>query len=524
MRFDRLAVAMAMLCLGAPLQAAWLEVRTPHFRIYSEGTPDTARRFATNLERFDRSIRTIFAFADRPGDDPNPLTVFMVDSIDQVSSLCRGGAKVARGESDPCRYVAGFYDGRAAGSVAFVPRTAADNPTGARTILFHEYAHHLMLANSPAAYPAWYVEGFAELISNVKLDKPGEVGIGLPAEDRFWSLTQERRIPVRELLTAKPADLSSADGVTFYGRAWLLTHYLTFSPTRTRQLTNYLGAINQGKSSEEAASVAFGDLDTLNKEVEAYLSRGRFSYRPVQVADVPAAAIRIRRLERGEAALMPVRLRSQRAVDEESAPLVVAQARQLAAPWPNDPGAQLILAEAEFDAGYDDETEAAADRVLAVRPDSRDAMIFKALAIMHRASQGHHFDDAIWRAARGWLLKANKIEPDAAWPLFLFYQSFLDQGKTPTANAVSALEQASGLAPQDGHLRMMLVNQYLRDRKLAYARAALAPLAYDPHASGDNPARRLLDRLDKDGLAGASRDMMPNIDISVDEPKPGKPK
>jgi tetratricopeptide (TPR) repeat protein len=519
MRFGGLWAGLFLLGLGAPAHAAWQEVRTPHFLIYSEGSPDFIRRFANNLERFDQSLRKIFQFADPAGDDPNPLTIFMVDSVEQVNSLCRGGHdKANRAEADAaCRYVAGFYDGRASGSVAFVPRAVWDGSIGARTILFHEYAHHMMLANSQAAYPAWYVEGFAEFISNVKLDKPGEVGVGLPANDRYGSLIGGRRIPVRELLTTRAASLNSEDSVTFYARSWLLTHYLTFSLPRNGQITKYLAAINQGKSSADAASMAFGDLDALNKELEAYLTRGKFSYRPVPVTDLPAAAIRIRRLERGEAAMMPIRLQSQRAVTEQSAPLLAGQARHIAAAWPSDPGAQLILAEAEYDAGYDDEAEAAADRVLAVQPDNRKAMIFKALAIMHRAKEANQFADAIWKAARGWLLKANKAEPDAAWPLVLFYRSFLEQGKSPTANAIAALEQGAGLAPQDDQVRMMLVRQYLRERKVAQARAMLVPLAFDPHAAEDNPARRLLERLDKNGLAALSG---PNIDISIEDPEP----
>jgi predicted Zn-dependent protease len=203
----------------------------------------------------------------------------------------------------------------------------------------------------------------------------------------------------------------------------------------------------------------------------------------------------------GEAAMMPIRMQSPRMVDSRTAPLVAADARRIAAAWPGDPGAQLILAEAELDAGDAAAAEAAADRALVAEPGMRIAMIFKARAQMARAQEANRFDDATWRAARGWLLKANKLQPDAAWPLMLFYSSFLQQGEKPTANAVSALKRSAELTPQDNQVRMMLVGQYLRDRQLKEARALLAPLAFDPHASSGNPARRLLERLDRDGLA-----------------------
>ena len=60
------------------------------------------------------------------------------------------------------------------------------------------------------------------------------------------------------------------------------------------------------------------------------------------------------------------------------------------------------------------------------------------------------------------------VQNDAAWPLFLFYETYRDQGTEPTGNATAALERAFDLAPQDESVRMALVNQYLdiKDRSL----------------------------------------------------------
>lgn len=530
MRFGKWVAALAALWMGAPLQAAWYEVRAPHFTVYSQGSADTIRRFVTDLERFDQAARKLLAYADHEGDDPNPLTVFVVENVNAVSKLCKDG-RAKQVEDKACKFVAGFYDGRADGSVAFVPRSAGSgSPLAltAQTILFHEYAHHLMQVNSLAVYPAWYSEGFAEFMANVKLDRAGEVGVGLPAYSRAYSLLRERAIPVRDVLMISPSRLPPGDRSAFYGRAWLLTHYLTFAKGRDNQLTDYLLALNRGTPNAEAAAAAFGDLDVLDKEVRDYLN-GKMSYLPVKVSDLPPERIRIRRLDAGEEALMPIRLQSRRSVNSETAPGVAAEARRLAEAWPGSAGAQLILAEAEFDAGNDDAAEAAADRALAVEPDMAAAMTFKAQAIMHRAQNGNHFDEPIWRAARGWLLKANKIENDAAWPLILYYRSFLQQGKKPTDNAVEALVRGVVLVPQDGGVRLMLVSQYLRDGKVKEAKALLTPLAFHPHAPPDNPARRLLDRIDArgaDALSGwtTTRIETGPIELPPEEPAPKQKK
>lgn len=529
MGFGKWMAALAALGLPAPLQAAWNEVRAPHFIVYSQGSPDTVRRFVTDLERFDQAARKLLSYGDYEGDDPNPLTIFVVDNVDAIVKLCKGGEgkdKADKARADKaCRYVAGFYDGRAEGSVAFVPRSAGGGSPlslGAQTILFHEYAHHLLLANSLAVYPAWYVEGFAEFLSNVKLDRPGEVGIGLPAFSRAYSLFEQRPMPAREILTVNPSTLSPVDRVIFYGRAWLLTHYLSLGPGRKTELTEYLQAINKGEPNAEAAARIFGDFDVLDKELERYM-RGKMPYLPVIVAPIPPERIRVRRLDPGEEALMPVRLQSKRMVDEETAPGVAEEARRLAAPWPSDPGAQIILAEAEYDAGNDDAAEAAADRALSANPAYGAAMIYKALAIMHRAEQANRHDDMVWRGARNWLLKANKIENDAAWPLILFYRSFIQQGSKPTPNAVAALERGVALVPQDDNVRMMLIGQYLRDRKIKEAKQLLSPLAFNPHAPPNNGARRLLDRINERGAEALSGWDMPAIETGPIELPPEKP-
>jgi len=524
MRLGRMMAALVGIGLSAPLCAAWYEVRAPHFIIYSQGSADAIRKFVTDLEDFDQATRKLLNRPDVDGDDPNPVTIFTVDTVASIVKLCKAG-KAKEEASKACKYLGGFYDGRAEGSVAFVPRGAGSGSStdiDARTILFHEYAHHLMFANSLAVYPAWYVEGFAEFLSNVKLDRPGEVGIGRIAGSRAFSLLVQRAIPVREILTADPSSLSPDDRLIFYGRAWLLTHYLTLGTRRDDQLARYLIAINKGQTNAEAATAAFGDLDILNKEVERYM-QARLSYLPVKISSIPPAKIRIRRLSAGEEALMPVRLQSRRSVDDDSAPAVASEARRLAAPWPADPGVQLILAEAEFDAGNDDAAEAAADRALAADPGNGVAMIFKARAIMHRAETQNRYDNATWRSARGWLLKANRIENDAAWPLILFYRSFVQQGSKPTENAVKALERGFILAPQDDSVRMMLVYQLLRDKRVEEAQAVLTPLAFHPHAPADNGARRLLDRIKERGADALSGWTIPTIAPAPLELPPGEP-
>jgi len=487
--FRRL-IALLVVLSTTPAMAAWYEARSRHFIVYSAGTPERVGKFASDLERFDQALRKMLGYADIEGDDANPVTVYALGGANAVASLCSSG----RTEAKECRYVQGFYNTRVSGAVAFVPdRSGASGGLDAREILFHEYAHHLMLGYSGYVYPAWYVEGFAELVSYAKLDERGRVGIGLSADSRGGSLYTIMKMSA--LLEADMAKMSPDQRLDFYAQAWLLTHYLTFSPKRTGQITAYLQAINNGVPARQAATSGFGDLAILESELKRYVQQKRMPFLSIAIPELPAGAIRLRQLSAGEAAMMPIRIRSDRGVNKETAPAVAADAQRIAASYADDPRAQDILAEAAFDADELGVAEAAVDRALARDPADVHGMLYKAQVLMARAGQAGG-RDADWKAVRQWLVKANAIVPDAAWPLYLFYQSYREQGIRPTANAIAGLERAFVLVPQDGSVRMSLVDQYLADNRLAEARAALAPLAFDPHLPPGSSAATLLAEID----------------------------
>ena len=100
-------------------------------------------------------------------------------------------------------------------------------------------------------------------------------------------------------------------------------------------------------------------------------------------------------------------------------------------------------------------------------------------------------------------MKANKLDPEDPEPLMLFHEAQVRDNGRPTANGIAALHYASDLAPQDLGLRAQSAFQYLRDGKLAEARQALAPIAYDPHGGGySQMARTAIQKIDAgDGKA-----------------------
>ena len=476
MRHKALALLSSFLCglalTAGPANAKWREASSEHFLIYSEESPESLRKFATRLERYDAAMRYT---RNLPGRDPGPanrLAIYVVPSAGAVQ-------KLAGGRDD---FIVGFYVPRASGSVAFIPRRFGEGHRGdldPETVLLHEYAHHFLYDNYMAAYPAWFSEGFAEFFSSAKFDDDGGVGLGLPATHRSYGLMGSNPLTVEQLVTHRGERLAEEQREAIYGRGWLLTHYLTFEPSRKGQMAQYLLALNSGKTGIEAATAAFGDLKKLGKELNAYLRRPKLSYIRVAPEAIRIAPVQVRELGPGEQAMMQVKLRSKRGVDSKGALVVLTDARRIAAPFASDASVQTTLAEAEYDAGYYKEAEAAADRALASNPKAVDALIYKAMARMELASGSR--DPATWKEIRRLVSAANAVDPEDPEPLILFYESYLRQGIAPTANAVQGLNYAYNLAPQDRDLRMRVARQYLVDGKSKEAREALSPIAFDPH-------------------------------------------
>lgn len=516
MRIILTAIALlAAPLLTTPAAAAWREASSDHFLIYADSEERWLQGFADRLERLDSAMRLIRAIGTPPGARSNRLTIYVVPSADAVARLCGKG----------CRNIAGFYVPRAGGSIAFTPRRgdaeAGTNSMNADIVLFHEYAHHLMLENFAAAYPRWFVEGFAEFNATAKIDKDGSVMIGVAAQHRANGLILADPLPIETLLDDSKAKLNPRQQDVFYGRAWLLTHMLTFDPARRGQLSTYLKLINDGTSSLAAARTAFGDLTVLAKDMESYLDRRKLSGLNIPAARLKVGAITLRTMTDGEASMMAVRMRSDRGVNQAQAAELVPEARRRAAAFAADPAAQGVLAEAEYDAGHDALCEAAADRALAANPKDRTALLYKGRARLRRAATAKATDPAVWKEARSWFVRANRLDTDAAEPLMLFYTSFLAADQKPSTSAVTGLLRAFELSPHDDGLRMLVVRQLLTDDQPKEARVALLPLAYDPHAPVDNAASKLVALIDA-GTSGPA--ILATIEKKGKEtPAPNKP-
>lgn len=454
---------------------SWKRAETEHFILFSDGTAQELRLDAIKLERFDRLMRTLTGIGDDKGQVK--LSVYFVRSADKVQSLYPG----------PVKNIGGFYAPSPAGAVAVVPRSVDAFGSGDRkfaevedVVLFHEYAHHLMHQYFPVAYPAWYVEGFAEYVSNTRIDADGKASYGIANISRAPSLFLETGMPIEKLLTARVTDLKRSEISQFYARSWLLSHYLSREKTRTGQLKQYLAAIQKGTANLGAARSVFGDLDALDKALNRYM-KGKLEYSQL-VNPLPAPAdFTVTPLDQGTSDSVLLQLKLTRMTKPEEREPIAAELRKLATRFPGNAAILTALAEAEIDLGNHAAAGRAADAAIAAAPANSRALVWKGLSLARPLAGASDRDAAKWKEARGWIVKANRANPEDPLPLMEYYLSFAQAGQAPPAIAIDGVGKAVSLVPQFSGTRLMYASALASQKKFVEAIRILERIANDPH-------------------------------------------
>ncbi len=504
LRFVMLGMTtIGLLASATVVRAEWWEAETSHFVIIAESNRADAETFALRLERFDNALR----FLQRlpiPGPDVGPtnkVRVYRFGDPFEIGELAADGGGRAG--------IAGFYIGRAGASVAFAPTKADDSMRFDRNLdrrqlierttmspestLFHEYVHHFMLQRFNTTYPHWYVEGFAELYSTIDLLDGGAFKVGNVPQHRGPALAQLGDVKLTKLFDHSK-ELSGQERYQAYSFGWLLSHYLNFSKERQGQLRDYLKALNTGEDSLTAATRVFGDLDKLQKELQAY-RKGPFPGYEVVPANYVEPVVKMRRLTPGEEAVIEAHIRSERGVDKSRARSVVNSVAGKDLAYPDNLAVQLIVAEAYSDAREFDKGEAVLKRALAIDPDSQKAHVLMGALIAARADEQK--EPTLYAKARTWFADAVRLDPKDPRAAIGLYLTYYDAREPIPESALLTLEGVFDYSSHDRNYRLILARQLLDENRGKAARSVLAPLAFSAHKQEEaNKVATIVDEID----------------------------
>lgn len=497
-RLAPLLLVIFALYPGVAAARDWYEAETDHFVIVSSGSERDLRKFATRLESFHWLLDQVTGLEDTAPSSMK-VRVILTDGLDGVRRLA--------GESS-LSSVAGFYLTGERGSIAVAPENTRDGRFTNQLVLFHEYAHHHMLQYMPAAYPSWYVEGYAEVAATASFENEGEITFGKAAQHRTYELGANLYNSVADLIDGSYLDDPKTRFRWTYGDAWLIAHYLTFSEDRRGQLRDYLEAINRGNSLKEASS-AFGDLIELQREIIIYGRSRGVPYRSVPLPQNERPSVSIRRIDEVDTELLRHELNFSRlsrlpqiddlddtgepdkqqeefekrladAIEERDAWLTELAA--FASHHPRHAGAWELLAASRCAAELFRECRDAATQSLASDASNPRSTAHKAMADLHLIGEvepARREDVAV--GAINSLVAAFENAPQDPAVLLSYYRSFGLVGLEPPESAISALVTALYLLPQEPVVRLSLAQEFLRLERYRDARTILSPLTQSLH-------------------------------------------
>ena len=266
-----LLLAILLVTWAAPAAALprkndpWIQLRSPHFTLFSNASDRTARKIALDLERLRSALSQLNP--DLRLGSPIPTWVYVFkDTASFASYRLTYQGRPQTGEG---YFVAHPYGNHAA--------INADPRRNATRLIYHEYLHEI-LANTYPDLPLWLNEGLAEYYSTFEV-VGGAAKIGEPIPLHVYWLLRNALIPLPQLLAMDTSarDYNEGDrrGV-FYAESWALVHFLLSKPERRLQTAELLRDLAAGKRGAEAFQQAFGDLGALERDLRIYVQFGVF--------------------------------------------------------------------------------------------------------------------------------------------------------------------------------------------------------------------------------------------------------
>lgn len=466
---------MALIWPAAAQAAGWVKAETERFVVYGHGREAQVRDLAMRLSVYDAVLRLVNPAT--PTTQPRKLNVYLV----------RGTPEIRRVWPKAANNLGGFYTARDGG--VFALADDSQPPLARDDLLFHEYAHAFMLENFPAAYPGWFVEGWAEYFSTVDVSaKRADLGRYNPGN--LYTLFAADWLPWETVVTKATWEVPGKDTNVYYAQSWLLMHYMRSDPERSAQLTQATRAIAAGEHPVKALEQATGrPLADIGRSVRLYKKLPMFAINnplpnppEIVVSTLPPSA---------EDFLL-YDLRMTGSMSDPSDAEALADIRKRAALWPGDRMAELSLARAEFTYGDVSAGEAIIARRLQQDPKDVEALLVAGQGQLRAGDRDKSQYEARYNAARPYLVKAYKLDQDDYRILLAYARSRTVDPAYPNANDVNALLTVRAMAPTVDIASLMAGQALLAVGRKADAMAVLSIVANNPHGGGAARAAQAL--------------------------------
>ena len=248
-------------------QEPWVEIRTPHFVVASDGGEKTARRIADQFEQ----VRRVFQATMPNARFSNGIPIQILAARDAKSF-----ARLFREfpASDRRIQPAGlFIQGRE--KIYIGLRTNASGPSPYDEII-QNYAG-MVLKLSYRSLPPWLNEGYSNVYGSLQLTEKG-ARLGRTDPEDLSVLFESPLLPldlVFHVDRGSPYYSGGGKNTVFGAESRALVHFLLTDPqfTGSKALDRYVTQVENGADSLQAARQAFGDLNQLQTKLDAYIKQ-----------------------------------------------------------------------------------------------------------------------------------------------------------------------------------------------------------------------------------------------------------
>src|SRR5208283_2440462 len=180
-----LCMGLAMLCVPRPSAAEhhenWIEIKAPHFTVYSNGGEGDGRDAALEFEE----IRALFQhlYPRLRVDSGKPTIIFAIKNEDSLKLFIP-----SYGQNSKSMHIGGFYHPSYDKNFAVVRTDIRGNGPLRNRALYHEYTH-AYFHNNFRGVPLWLDEGLAEYYGNTSIESK-ESRVGLPNDNELRALKE----------------------------------------------------------------------------------------------------------------------------------------------------------------------------------------------------------------------------------------------------------------------------------------------------------------------------------------------
>lgn len=267
MRYSRLiclllaALGLTLFCTSDAIgERTWIEVRSPHFRVITDGSSKDARRVADNFEQ----MRYLFAlrFKNLSIESGAPLTIVAARNDETYRDI-----DPALWKAQGNRLVGAFFRGW---EKQFALIVLGDDT---QYTAYHEYTHSILGANA-RWLPTWLDEGLPEFYASTRFDKD-HIYIGAPSP-RINVLRGQKWIPIGTMLDINRRSSYFQDikeEQLFYAESWAMVHYMIFGHGMEGKLDKFLMLLQTGTDQKKAFQDVFGDPQAFDSALTQYVSQ-----------------------------------------------------------------------------------------------------------------------------------------------------------------------------------------------------------------------------------------------------------